>query len=296
MDNLTHGITGLGLAYLAQEIVGSPQPGLAACAFISSQLPDLDVIIGSRGKTEYLKHHRGFSHSLLVAPLFAFAVALGFKSFITDTSLVLFFIVSLLSLGLHLFFDLLNAYGTKLLWPLSNKRYAWDILMIIDPLIIIFFVLGLGFYLLEGQRAPLFSLYPLLTLYILAMVNFRQKAKGYLIRKFPGNNNVCLLPPMVGWRKWNYIVQQGEMFILGQVDAYQGDIKVKEELCREKECKMVVSTKGDPAVQVFLEFARFPWFSKSENGNEVVVKWSDLRYKLREKDHFALESKILPKH
>lgn len=295
MDNLTHGITGLGIAYLVQEIAGGPQGGLVACALVSSQLPDLDVIMGSKSKTAYLKHHRGFSHSILLAPFFAGITAGGFKLFFTQTSYWQLFLVSFLSLALHLLFDLLNAYGTKLLWPLSQRRFALDILMIIDPLMIFIFIFGLSLYILFDQKSLLFALYPLLALYILAMLNFQVKAKGYLRQVFAKEMELNLLPPLIGWRKWNFIIQGEEVFYLGQVDAFSGQIKVQEKLSKEEECLYVLATKDDPQVQAFLEFARFPWFTKGEQNNELIVKWSDLRYKLREKEHFAIEIKSILK-
>ncbi|MFZ7102251.1 MAG: metal-dependent hydrolase [Peptococcaceae bacterium] len=295
MDNLTHGITGLGLAYVAQEIIAVPQAGLAVCAIISSQLPDLDVLIGSRGKTAYLKHHRGFSHSLFLAPLLAGFTAWGVKLFFPQTDYGLLFLISFLSLGLHLFLDLLNAYGTKLLWPFSQHRFALDILMIIDPLIIMIFVLGISLYVFKDQRTLLFALYPLLVLYILAMRNLRHKAKTCLMKNFPENRRISLLPPLLGWRNWNFILEESQVYYLGQIDAFAGQIMIKEKLSKKEECLHVRATKNDPEVQVFLEFARHPWFSKDERDKELVVKWSDLRYKLREREHFTIESKPILK-
>lgn len=288
MDNLTHGITGVGIGYVAQELLAQqPQSGLIVCALLASQFPDLDVIIGAGNKSAYLKHHRGFSHSVLLSPFYAALIALVVKIFVPQTQFLHLFLVSFLSLGLHLFLDLLNAYGTKLLWPISNQRFAWDILMIIDPLIITVFVVGLGVYIFNDQREILFSIYPFLGLYLLAMLNFRLKAKYFLKRIFD-NANINLLPPLLGWRKWNFIVEDGNAYYLGWVDAYNGNLNIKEELYPEEECKSVLASKEDPEVQVFLDFARFPWYSKNQMDKDVVVKWSDLRYRLREKEHFTL--------
>lgn len=291
MDNLTHGLTGVGIAFVTQEVINIPQPGLVVTALIASQLPDLDVLIGSKDKTAYLKHHRGFSHSLLLAPIFSLFIALGVKIFTPQTNFWLLFGVGFLSLGLHLFFDLLNAYGTKLFWPISNRRFAWDILMIVDPFLIIIFGLGIYLHLFKGENSLLFSLYPFLGLYILSMVNFRLKAKKYLYNKFKKNVTICLLPPLLGWRKWNFIVEKEEVFYLGKIDSYTGQLILQEKLAPEEECNLVKSTKDDPQVRVFLDFARFPWHSKENIENNVVVRWSDLRYRLRERDHFYLLAK-----
>lgn len=290
MDNLTHGITGIGIGYLAQELITGPSGGLVICAFLASQFPDVDVIIGAKGKTAYLKHHRGFSHSVVLSPFYAAIIALLVKMFFPMTNYWHLFLVSFLSLGLHLFLDLLNAYGTKLLWPLSNQRFAWDILMIVDPLIILIFVVGIGSYIFTNYEEALFSVFPIFGLYILAMLKFRFKARYFLKRLFR-NARLSLLPPLLGWRKWNFIVQERNSYYLGQVDAYTGKINIKEKLSPEEKCSSVLASMNEPDVQIFLDFARFPWYSMQEVDQDVVVKWSDLRYRLRERDHFCLVTK-----
>ena len=290
MDNLTHGITGVGIGYLAQELLIRASAKTDTCALLASQFPDLDVILGAKGKTAYLKHHRGFSHSLLFSPIYAALIAFSVNLFVPKTSFSHLFLVSFLSLGLHLFLDLLNAYGTKLLWPLSHQRFAWDILMIVDPVIILIFVFGLGAYIYTGQEGLLFSIYPLLGLYVLVMLNLRIKA-GHHLKKIFKKGKITLLPPLLGWRKWNFIVSRDGAFYLGQVDSFSGKIIIKEKLFPGKECTSVLASKEDPEVQIFLEFARFPWFSKEELDKEIVIKWSDLRYRLREREHFTLIDK-----
>lgn len=290
MDNLTHGITGIGIGYLAQELLVGPEPGLITCALLASQFPDLDVILGAKSKTAYLKHHRGFSHSILFSPLYAALIAFTVNLFIPEANFSHLFLVSLLSLGLHLFLDLLNAYGTKLLWPLSHQRFAWDILMIVDPVIIIIFTLGLGLYIYTGQEELLFSIFPLLGLYVLTMLNFRLKA-GHRLGKIFKDGRITLLPPLLGLRKWNFIVERCGTYYLGQVDSFSGEITIKEELFPEEECPSVLASKEDPEVKIFLDFARFPWYSIEKQDQDTVIKWSDLRYKLREKEHFTLTAK-----
>ncbi|MDW8468106.1 MAG: metal-dependent hydrolase [Burkholderiales bacterium] len=44
--------------------------GFLACAF-----PDLDFVAGFLGPVEYLRYHRGVTHSLVLLPLWALALA-----------------------------------------------------------------------------------------------------------------------------------------------------------------------------------------------------------------------------
>ena len=71
MDPLTHVATGVALS----QFVPSPSRGWAALAgFLFAILPDLDYVLAFNDRMSYLKHHRGFTHSL--AALFIFVLPL----------------------------------------------------------------------------------------------------------------------------------------------------------------------------------------------------------------------------
>src|ERR687896_580191 len=63
MENLAHTLLGLSMAKSGLE---RATPLAAATPVISSNLPDIDVIVQlSGGTVSYLEHHRGFTHSFL---------------------------------------------------------------------------------------------------------------------------------------------------------------------------------------------------------------------------------------
>lgn len=294
MDNVTHALTGAGLGLLASHnILGVvAEPSLVLTAIVASQLPDLDAVVGAtKDKTSYLKHHRGFMHSIFMAPFLALALAFVMRS-IFGSSLALVAMTALASLTLHIFLDVFNAYGTKALWPISKERYAWDVLMVVDPFIIAMFVLGIALY-AKGYQAMLYALYPALFLYILSMVKHRVKAKKLLSHDLqPIRENIDIMPPMFGWRWWNFIVLKEGKYYLGKINIAKKEMELQEILDCPQISQEVEYTKADPKVQVFLDFARFPYYSmyQSQDG-DMYVRWSDLRYKLREKEHFTLWSK-----
>lgn len=293
MDNVTHGLTGAGIGLLlSQEVFGvACEPSLVITAVLASQLPDIDAIVGARDKTKYLKHHRGFSHSFFTAPLLSIGLAFG-MSFFFETSMALMALTAFISLALHIVLDVFNAYGTKALWPLSQERFAWDVLMVVDPMIIAMFSVGIGLY-AWGYQGMLYALYPALIVYILSMVKHRIKAKKLLSSDLqPIRENIDIMPPMVGWRRWNFIVLKDEKYYLGKINIAKREMELQEVLDRPQNCGQVEYTKTDPNVQVFLDFARFPYYSRYQSlDGENYIRWSDLRYKLREKEHFTLWSK-----
>jgi inner membrane protein len=130
MDPVTHIVTGVALS----QFVSAPSRAVAAAAgFLFAILPDLDYITSFNNRLSYLKHHRGFTHSVIALFLFVFLVAgLGrlvggprwFKPLL---------IIGFLVLASHLFLDWTTSYGTQLLSPISRGKLSLDWVFIIDP-------------------------------------------------------------------------------------------------------------------------------------------------------------------
>jgi inner membrane protein len=69
MDNLTHTLTGLMLSRIG---LNSWCPRATPVLLLAANAPDIDVISSlTGGATEYLHHHRGFTHGLITAPAMA---------------------------------------------------------------------------------------------------------------------------------------------------------------------------------------------------------------------------------
>ena len=100
--------------------------------------PDLDVLIFSaEDPLLKLQFHRHFTHSLLFIPFGGLLCALvlhrilGRRWALPFTQTLLW---SVLGFATHGLLDGCTSYGTQLLWPLSEQRYSWDVISIIDPL------------------------------------------------------------------------------------------------------------------------------------------------------------------
>lgn len=139
MDPLTQGVIG---AASAQSVA---RPGelrrASVIGFLSGLVADVDVFI--RSATDpmlVLEYHRHFTHSLFFIPIGALVAALVlwplFRRGLSFRRIYLYAIAGYLFSG---FIDTCTSYGTYLLWPLTETRYAWHIISIIDPI----FTLGL---------------------------------------------------------------------------------------------------------------------------------------------------------
>lgn len=137
MDPLTQGVFG---ALFAQTRGQSNYVGKAAIiGAIAGMSPDLDVLIRSANDSLLaLEYHRHFTHSLFFIPFGGLICALilhpllGKRWGARFAQTLLWCVLGVASHGL---LDSMTSYGTQLLQPFSNKRIAWDIVSIIDPLV-----------------------------------------------------------------------------------------------------------------------------------------------------------------
>jgi len=163
MDTLTHALSG---ALVARALcvraplrppaaVAPPAHGRLAAAWdggagapllwqavlvgaVAGAFPDIDVLARWAGEMAYLRHHRGITHSLLLAPLWAVLLAVlmsaafasvrapgvGWKSL---------YAIALAAIVAHIAGDWITHFGTLLLAPLSDARFGLGAVFIIDP-------------------------------------------------------------------------------------------------------------------------------------------------------------------
>jgi len=138
MDPLSQAAFG---ASLSQSFAEEKSKQLSALLIgaLAGMAPDLDVLIHSaEDPLVFLEFHRQFTHSLVFIPFGALLCALVLypllkwaRSTLSFSGVYLF---SFLGYATHGLLDACTSYGTQLLWPFSNERFAWNTVSIIDPL------------------------------------------------------------------------------------------------------------------------------------------------------------------
>ena len=131
-------ITQITLGAAVGEAVLGKKAGNKAILWgaVAGTIPDLDVIFGAfMDPVQRLVFHRGFSHSILFAVLFAPLLgyiiskihrkeSVGWK----DWTLLSFW-----SIFTHPLLDSFTTYGTQLFYPFSNYPVAFNTIFVIDP-------------------------------------------------------------------------------------------------------------------------------------------------------------------
>ncbi|MFA0489952.1 metal-dependent hydrolase [Vibrio splendidus] len=135
MDPLTQGVLGASLSQSAskkQHLVVAGVLGL-----LSGLAPDLDSLIKSQSDPLLaLEFHRQFTHSLFFIPIGSLICALVLHHLIAKRRGLSFkqsWLFCALGYGTHALLDACTTYGTQLLWPFTNARFAWNTISIIDP-------------------------------------------------------------------------------------------------------------------------------------------------------------------
>jgi len=135
LDTLTHALSGALVARASAP--GKSLPGALprriAAGFLAAAAPDLDFVIGYLGPLEYLAHHRGVTHSLILLPVWALLLSWLLAKLLREPGgwKALYGVV-FLSLGVHIAGDVVTNFGTILFAPLSDWRAALGTTFIID--------------------------------------------------------------------------------------------------------------------------------------------------------------------
>ncbi len=130
MDPLTHAISGAALARaFPKEKLPTKQ---LALIILLAMAPDSDIVLRLISDPVYLQHHRGLTHSLLMLPLWGWLI-FSLSSRQIKQNPVMPRLIGL-ALLLHISLDVITTYGTMLLAPVSDKRFSFDLVFIIDPL------------------------------------------------------------------------------------------------------------------------------------------------------------------
>ena len=154
VDMLHHsaiGVIGLSIAVASHENVAG------ILFLVGSIIADLDAFLVLFGRSFYLKNHQGFSHSLLLIPLYSMLLCLVI-SYWLEFSWINFFAL-LLGWVIHSLLDYSNTYGISLFYPISKKRYALDAIFFVDTSMLILTGLMLYFQFTLWLYLSLFLLY-----------------------------------------------------------------------------------------------------------------------------------------
>lgn len=148
MEPVTHFLTG---ACLGRSGFNRNTAYATLAMTLAAEAPDLDIFWGVRGPVVELQHHRGFTHTLIGAPVIALVIT-GYvwlmhrmrrRDPVIPPRWFLIWLFALVAALSHLLLDFTNNYGIRPFYPFNPRWYAWSIVWIFDPLIFLALLLAL---------------------------------------------------------------------------------------------------------------------------------------------------------
>lgn len=271
---------------------------------VGANLPDIDAVSRFDSSATYLKYHRGITHSILGVMVLGVILA-GVSYYLARKAAPRrsappvnprwLLVCSLLATGSHLLLDFSNSYGVRPFLPFSGRWYAWDIMFIVDPLLIILLVMGFAvpalFRLISEEvgarksgfrRGAIFALCSLVVLWGVRDFAHRRVLAMLDAHTYSQENprQIGAFPVPVNPFEWTGVVETDSAFHVLAANALASDVDAERtRVFRKAEpVPALDAAMRTRTASIFLDFARFPWgnVEESDDGYEVTLR--DLRF------------------
>ena len=274
--------------------------------------PDFDTFVGLGDPIAGWINHRGLTHSLLFAPVAG--VVIGSLTFAwhktraagTDPdhprhaawergsapgALSAWIWLFILCIGTHPLLDLFTPYGTQLLAPLTNHRFAIDAIAIIDPIYTGFLIAGLVGGLVVGitSRGSMnFAAAGLVgaTAYLFWTLELNDRAEQIARDQLRASGetqladgNVRAYPTIFQAIYRRIVVETDQEILVGFVSATDPQ-PITWMRHQKPDHALIAKMAATYEAEVFTWFAleRIVWDVEAQDNGEVVVKLTDSRY------------------
>jgi inner membrane protein len=307
MDTLTHGLAG---SLLARSTAS--RPGARAALLIglaAAMLPDLDILF-LHTPLDYLRYHRGWTHSFLALPVFALGVALLARFFFRKAKLVTLWLFAGVGILSHIVFDWITSFGTMFFFPLSQRRYSLDWVFILDPVftgIVGGTLLSAMAFRSRGRRIAVIGA-AVLAGYVglCAALHYRALAEWRRRDRPPEGVRAAVLPQFLSPFRWLGLAEHPDsvhvaFFDVGPFARGSSNPRPPRRFSEVLQSlsdfypppgRMVIqhfpqpppsaaleTARALPDVVAYLRFARFPRATvRSAPGGGSIIVWEDLRF------------------
>ncbi|MDQ2869398.1 MAG: metal-dependent hydrolase [Acidobacteriota bacterium] len=307
MDTPSHGLVG---AILTRAMTSRPGARAALwLGFLAAMLPDADAFFLT-GRLDYLRNHRGWSHSFVYLPFFALAMAAVARPFFRRARLTDLWIFAAIGIASHILFDWITSFGTMFFTPLTRTRYSLDWVFILD-----LFFTGIGLVTLllslvrpeSGRRIALAGCVTLAGyLGFCAILHAKALEAWRRIDHIPPGASAAVMPQLLSPFRWLGLSDHGGsihacFFDIGPFARTVPTPRVAEKLSealrrlpdfypppgrarirtfeRPADSIELRRARALPEVQTYLAFARFPLETVAAlPDGGVEVTFEDLRF------------------
>jgi inner membrane protein len=308
LEPITHFLTG---ACLGRAGFNRKTALATATMTLAAEAADLDVLAQFRGPVFGFAHHRGFTHSFLGVPIVA-AVVVGFVYLVwrvrgrkikirnLPPRWGLLYLYACLAALSHILLDYTNNYGVRPFWPFSEKWYSWDIVFIVEPIMLLLLVGGLvlpslfalvneeigarshGF---KGRTGAMIALIGILCVWGLRDFEHRRAVAALEARTYRDADpiRVSAFPYYLNPFRWSGVVETKNFFAVMWVNSLAPDVDPENRMeihYKAEETPVTLAAKESYLGQVYLDWAQYA-ITETEplsSPERYSVRFYDLRY------------------
>jgi inner membrane protein len=260
---------------------------------LAAEAADLDVLWALKGPIASFQHHRGITHTFIGAPFVA-AATLGFvwllfqwrgpsgnprilRSKLPVRWGYLYWLAVIAALS-HILLDYTTAYGIRMFAPFNWRWYSWDIVFIVEPVILVALVAGLVLPSLfglinqeigarskgpRGQAGAIFGLVCLVLVWGYRDYQHRRalNAMGSLLYKGAVPVKYAAYPYWVNPFRWYGVVETETLFQTMAVDSMTPEVDPQgraRTFFKPEETAVTQAAKASYLGRVYLDWAVFP--------------------------------------
>jgi inner membrane protein len=309
LEPITHFLTG---ACLSRAGLNRKTALGTATMTLAAEAPDLDILGRLKGSVIGFAHHRGFTHSFLGVPLVA-AVVVGFLYLVwrlrgrktKDPKLpprwgLLFLFACLAGLS-HILLDFTNNYGVRPFWPFSERWYSWDIVFIVEPVLLVLLAGGLLVPALlslvheeiglrrkgpSGRLAAALALAGVAATWAVRDYEHRRAVNALEARLYQGAEPIraSAYPSWFNPFRWYGVVETRDFYATMLVDSVTPDVDPDGGMrvhYKPEETAATLAAKKSYLGRVYLDWAQYP-LTESESLEPPLsgyqVNFRDLRF------------------
>tara|TARA_Y100000768_G_C23978545_1_gene684373 strand:- start:217 stop:1215 length:999 start_codon:yes stop_codon:yes gene_type:complete len=285
MDPLTQGI----VATAATQSISLNKKLfiISIVGFLSGLAPDIDIFIRSKeDPLLFLEFHRQFTHSLFFIPIGGLICCIFFYHLFTKRFNFTFketYIYATTGYATHGIIDSFTTYGTQLLWPFTNERFAWNTISVIDPLFTIPVIILCSFALLKNNKK--YSYYAITWMLLYQGTGFVQKERAEnIIARYASKsghqiNNIEAKPSFGNIVLWKVIYSDDINFYVNAVKLGWTHTIFPGKMIKKLNIQNDFPWLENDSQQ-YEDLIRFNWFSNnylalSKNNNNIIY---DIRF------------------
>ena len=313
MEPVTHFLTG---ACMSRSGLNRKSALATLTMVLAAEASDLDVLWAFKGPITAFQHHRGITHTFVAAPFVA-AATLGFiwllfqwkgsagKPRILRSKLPVrwgyLYWLALLAAVSHILLDYTTAYGIRMFAPFDWHWYAWDIVYIIEPVILLALIAGLVLPSLfglinqeigarskgpRGQAGAIFALVCLVAVWGFRDYQHRRALNAMSALLYQGGVPVKMgaYPYWVNPFRWHGVVETETLFQTVPVNSLAPSVDEQGEAhtyFKPEETPVTQTAKASYLGRVYLDWAVFP-LAQTEplqgRFKGYLVRFQDLRF------------------